>query len=139
LAGLLGRAHGYIRDLWPDSSRYGTALTALRARPVEQRAQIAVPGQFRRGKSTLFNALLGETLPPTGVVPPTAIATFLHWAAAQPVCISYLDERAPEEERSTSSAGGVEAQLARSFTEEGKLHNSLQVGPVDAFYPASIP
>jgi dynamin family protein len=137
LAGLLGRARCCIQDLWPDGSRYGTALAALRERLVEQRLQVAVLGQFKRGKSTFLNALLGESLLPTGVVPLTAIATFIHWAATPSIRVSYLDERAPEE-RSTASAGEVEAQLSRFVTEEWNPHNRLRVGRVDVFYPAPI-
>ena len=36
---------------------------------------IAVVGEFKRGKSTLINALIGTPLLPTGVLPVTAVAT----------------------------------------------------------------
>lgn len=38
---------------------------------------VACLGQFKRGKSTLINALLGEQLLPSGVVPVTAIPTIV--------------------------------------------------------------
>ncbi len=37
--------------------------------------RIAVLGQFKRGKSTLLNAILGRDLLPTGVLPLTSVAT----------------------------------------------------------------
>ncbi|HVW70360.1 MAG TPA: dynamin family protein, partial [Steroidobacteraceae bacterium] len=39
---------------------------------------LVVVGQFKRGKSTVINALLGEPLLPTGVVPLTSIVTIVH-------------------------------------------------------------
>jgi GTP-binding protein EngB required for normal cell division len=137
LAGLLGRARSCVRDLWPDGSRYGTALTALQERLVEQRLQVAVLGQFKRGKSTFLNALLGEALLPTGVVPLTAIATFIRWAAAPAVRVSYLDDRVPEEQ-SAAGPGEIQGQLSRFVTEEGNSRNRLKVAWVDVFYPAPI-
>ena len=41
---------------------------------------IVVVGQFKRGKSTLLNALLGEAVLPTGVVPVTSVVTCLRCA-----------------------------------------------------------
>lgn len=49
------------------------ALARLR----ESRFHLAVMGQYKRGKSTLINALLGEPVLPTGVLPLTSIATEL--------------------------------------------------------------
>ena len=52
-------------------------LLALRDRLQNERLQIAVLGQFKRGKSTFVNALLGAPVLPTAVVPLTSIATFI--------------------------------------------------------------
>ena len=41
-------------------------------------------GEFNRGKSTLVNALLGEEVLPTGVLPLTAVATELAFGAPSP-------------------------------------------------------
>lgn len=49
----------------------------LSARLAEGRFYVACFGQFKRGKSTLLNALLGEELLPVGVVPVTAVVTVL--------------------------------------------------------------
>jgi GTP-binding protein EngB required for normal cell division len=43
----------------------------------EQRFHVACVGQFKRGKSTLVNALVGEPILPTGVVPVTTVPTVL--------------------------------------------------------------
>ncbi|MSP25788.1 MAG: hypothetical protein EXR75_11615 [Myxococcales bacterium] len=42
---------------------------ALADRASEGRFYVAVVGQFKRGKSTLINALVGDALLPAGVIP----------------------------------------------------------------------
>src|SRR5271166_3302048 len=56
-------------------------LTALQARLDGGLLRVAVLGQFKRGKSTLLNALLGAPLLPSGVLPVTAIPTFVRAGA----------------------------------------------------------
>jgi predicted GTPase len=51
-------------------------LDSLRQRIAANRFHLALLGQFKRGKSTLLNALLGADILPTGVIPVTAIPTF---------------------------------------------------------------
>ncbi|AUX22787.1 uncharacterized protein SOCEGT47_032970 [Sorangium cellulosum] len=53
------------------------ALVVERERPL----RAAVVGEFNAGKSTFLNALLGEDVAPTGVLPTTAT---LHWVAWAP-------------------------------------------------------
>ncbi|WP_437581077.1 dynamin family protein [Sorangium sp. So ce887] len=53
------------------------ALAVERERPL----RAAVLGEFNAGKSTFLNALLGEDVAPTGVLPTTAT---LHWVAWAP-------------------------------------------------------
>lgn len=137
LACAIERAEAFIEELWPDGSRYGRALGALRERLVEERLQVAVLGQFKRGKSTFLNALVGENLLPTGVVPLTAIATFIHWAPAPSLRVSYLDGREPDEPPAANTAQ-IREQLSRFVTEEANPRNRLQVARVDVFYPAPI-
>jgi predicted GTPase len=49
----------------------------LRERVSAGRFHVACIGQFKRGKSTLINALVGSPVLPTGVVPVTAVPTLL--------------------------------------------------------------
>ena len=46
---------------------------------------LVVLGQFKRGKTTLINALLGEEILPTAVVPLTSIATILKYGEIQDI------------------------------------------------------
>jgi GTPase SAR1 family protein len=54
-------------------------LRRLLAKLAEDRLQLAVVGQFSRGKSTLMNALLGGEYLPTGEQPVTAVTTTVRY------------------------------------------------------------
>jgi GTP-binding protein EngB required for normal cell division len=51
----------------------------LAARISEGRFYVACVGQFKRGKSTLLNALVGHPVVPTGFVPVTAVPTVIRF------------------------------------------------------------
>jgi len=53
----------------------------LAARVAEGRFYVACVGQFKRGKSTLLNALVGHEVVPTGFVPVTAVPTVIRFGA----------------------------------------------------------
>lgn len=59
------------------SQRVREEATALAQRTAEGRFYIACIGQFKRGKSTLMNALLADRVLPTGVLPITAVPTIV--------------------------------------------------------------
>ena len=54
-----------IRGLGTGFEGQALSLEELRDRLLEGRFHLAVLGQFKRGKSTLLNALLGEEILPT--------------------------------------------------------------------------
>ena len=53
--------------------------SALVDRLAEGRFYVACIGQFKRGKSTLLNALVGQSLLPSGIIPITTAVTVLRW------------------------------------------------------------
>lgn len=53
------------------------ACARLRQKLAQHAFHLVVAGQFKRGKSMLINALLGERLLPVGVVPLTSVITLL--------------------------------------------------------------
>lgn len=55
--------------------------------------QIAVLGQFKSGKSSLINSIVGENILPVGVVPVTAIVTRLQYDLTPGVIIHFADGR----------------------------------------------
>jgi len=136
LSALLSGAADSLSAVWPDRPSYAAKLRDLGDRLVAQRLQIAVLGQFKRGKSTLLNALLGTTVLPTGIVPLTAIPTFIKWGPEAALQVTYLDNppQAPKPSDATSIAG----TLHRLVTEEGNPHNREKVARVDLSLPAPI-
>jgi predicted GTPase len=136
LAHLLGRAKTCLGG-FSGAARTLASLASLQERLAAGRLQVAVLGQFKRGKSSFLNALLGEAVLPTGVVPLTAIATFIRWAAAPAIRVAYRDDR-PAEEWPAADIAQIREQLARFVTEEGNPRNRLNVARVELFYPAAI-
>lgn len=61
------------------AARIAQDARALLERVREGRFFVACLGQFKRGKSTLINALLGEELLPSGVAPVTSVVTVVRW------------------------------------------------------------
>lgn len=66
-------------------------LRAARARLAEDRFNLVVLGEFKRGKSTLINALLGRAVLPTGVVPLTSVVTALRFCQREHLEVRFLD------------------------------------------------
>ena len=103
----------------------------------QERLQLAVLGQFKRGKSTFINALLGDDVLPTGVIPLTAVATFIAWRREPLVVVRFKGE-APSEEFAVHTADEIRNVLFRFVAEEANPENRLGVERVDLFYPAGI-
>jgi Dynamin family len=74
-AQILGRL-GEIADELGEVA-IATDIRQLATRIHEGRFFVACVGQFKRGKSTLLDAFVGEPILPTGVVPVTAVPTVL--------------------------------------------------------------
>jgi GTP-binding protein EngB required for normal cell division len=81
LASLLEALQGILKRIDLPTSGMNSQLEELNSRWKEERFHLAVLGQFKRGKSTLLNALLGEHLLPTGIIPLTAIPTLLRYGS----------------------------------------------------------
>ncbi|MGB9474654.1 MAG: dynamin family protein, partial [Candidatus Udaeobacter sp.] len=97
---LLGKIAEYIRNPTSSQANILQRIDVLRERLKTERFQLAVLGQFKRGKSTVLNGLLGRSVLPIGVVPVTAIPTFLEAAQALKIRVTYdsgkVSELAPE-------------------------------------------
>ena len=71
-------------------------LAAARTRVAEDRFNLVVLGEFKRGKSTLINALLGRNVLPTGVVPLTSVVTTIAAGGGDRLRIHFHDGREEE-------------------------------------------
>ncbi|NOZ01406.1 MAG: hypothetical protein GXP54_05895 [Deltaproteobacteria bacterium] len=66
----------------PEPPECRDELADERRRLLDGRLNVVVVGHFKRGKSTLLNALLGRRVLPTGVVPVTSVVTLVRAGAA---------------------------------------------------------
>jgi len=88
---------------------------------------LVVLGQFKRGKTTLINALLGAEILPTAVVPLTSIATILKYGETLNIKVYFNDGRLTEIEPVT---------LNQYVTEKGNPRNEKDVQEVIITYPS---
>ncbi len=89
---------------------------------------LVVLGQFKRGKTSLINALLGAEILPTAVVPLTSIATVLQYGETLQIKVCFNDGRVTE-------IGP--ADLTKYVTEKGNPRNEKDVQEVLITYPSS--
>ncbi|HZR04458.1 MAG TPA: dynamin family protein [Candidatus Udaeobacter sp.] len=122
----------------PSASQIRTLerLNVLRERLATERFQLAVLGQFKRGKSTVLNALLGQRVLPIGVVPVTAIPTFLEPATTPAIRVTYISGKL--EKITPKDTEALREKLTAFVTEEGNPRNVLNVARVDVFLSANL-
>lgn len=136
LAELLREAIDCIKVPSASQAKLIAEIEYLAERLVTERFQLAVLGQFKRGKSTLLNALLGEAVLPTGVVPVTAIPTFLQEATAPGLRVAYNDGRI--EAINVKGTDALREKLTALVTEEANPHNRFDIARVDVFLPSDF-
>jgi GTP-binding protein EngB required for normal cell division len=91
----------------------------LMVRLAEDRFTLAVIGQFKRGKSTLMNAVIGRDLLPTGVLPLTSAITVLKYGPAEKLVVRHEGRGLPMEEPAS--------RLADYVTQKGNPGNRRRV------------
>lgn len=125
--GLLGREFG----------SYRREAQRLYERLANERFHLAVLGQFKRGKSTLLNALLGSEVLPTSVVPLTAVPAFILWGQSLKARVIYQDAHR-EEEFSNGTVEDLAVFLSQYVTEENNPRNIKGVSHVEVYYPSPL-
>ena len=101
----------------------------LAARVAEGRFYVACVGQFKRGKSTLLNALVGHEVVPTGFVPVTAV----------PTVIRFGDELHARVRMRDGAWLDVDlAELKEYVTEELNPENKKGVEGAEVFVPSAL-
>lgn len=104
-------------------------LTHMAERLRHAALQLAVLGQFKRGKSTLLNALVGYPLLSAGVLPLTAVPTFLFGSASPTLRLKYLTGAVDEQDALTVEE--MAAAIAAATTEEQNPRNVKGLQRVD--------
>jgi GTPase Era involved in 16S rRNA processing len=93
----------------------------------DQRIDVAILGQFKAGKSSFLNALIGNPILPVGVIPVTTTITRLQYGSRERVLVHHFDGK--EEE--------ADLTAVEKFTSEARNpSNRLSVEWVDVELPA---
>jgi small GTP-binding protein len=85
LAGIV-RVLLHLAELRQDETAIGDCRRLL-ARLAEDRFNLAIVGQFSRGKSSILNALLGAEKLPTGILPLTSVITTVAYGESERVLL----------------------------------------------------
>ncbi|HEX7665211.1 MAG TPA: dynamin family protein [Polyangiaceae bacterium] len=120
-----------IKDIAVACERHdlATEADALDERIAEGRFFLACLGQFKRGKSSVLNALVGERLLPVGVVPVTAIVTVVRHGARIAARVRIGDD---------ASRDVALEDLAAYVSEAQNPDNAKNVTGVEVFHPSSL-
>lgn len=134
---LLQRAADLLESLGEAFEADHEGVRSLTRRLEEGRFHLAVLGQFKRGKSTLLNALLGEEVLPTSVLPMTAHPTFVRPGRERRAHVFFHDGVAP---RTLTAAGpdDLRAFLSEFVSETANPRNRRGVSHVEVFHPAQL-
>lgn len=125
---IVSRALTFCDKLPKSCSPFRSQLIELKDRLSKGRLQLAVLGQFNRGKSTFINALLGVKLLPTSVLPLTSVPTMIEYGNEYRCTVRFLDGTADHVVQ--GSVKDVEASLRLYVAEENNPKNRYHVRDV---------
>jgi GTPase Era involved in 16S rRNA processing len=126
-----------IESIGPDAVPQRNKLTDIRERLTQQKIHLAVLGQFKRGKSSLLNALLGAPVLPTSVIPLTSIPTYIKFGA-EPYVRIYFNGDKKEDSFHSPAADELRRFLIKYVSEEANPKNRYDVAGVELIYNAPI-
>jgi hypothetical protein len=111
------------------SERVREEAVALSQRAAQGLFYVACIGQFKRGKSTLLDAFLGDRVLPTGVLPLTAVPTIVRYGPSRKARVRFR--------------GGIWADippedLPQYVSEDLNPENEKGVGGVEVFFPSPL-
>lgn len=105
----------------------GPGLPRLLDKLRQNRFHLVVLGAFKRGKSTLINALLGDPILPTAIIPLTSVVTILTYGERLTIEVHFFNGQ----RRRIS-----QAELVDYITEKGNPGNRKGVQEVEITYPS---
>lgn len=111
------------------TKRVADEARELAARISEGRFYVACLGQFKRGKSTLINALIGEPILPVGFIPVTAVPTVVRFGE---------QARARIQARHGAWQEVAVSDLKLYVSEEHNQENAKGVAGVEVFAPSPL-
>ena len=116
------------------AAHFGAEHIAAAARSTAERVSaglfyVACVGQFKRGKSTLLNALIGESVLPTAVVPVTTVPTIIRYGRALAARVRF---------ESTEWADIPVNAVEDYVSEKKNPENTKRVTGLEIFVPSSL-
>jgi len=105
----------------------GSTLQGLLDKLRQNRFNLVVLGAFKRGKSTLINALLGEAVLPTAIVPLTSVVTILGYGEQLHIQVHF---------HNGTTRQISQPELVDYITEKGNPRNQKRVREVEIAYPS---
>ena len=116
-----------IDEMLTEESIRGCPCEELREKIETNAFNLVVVGQFKRGKTSLINALLGADILPVAVVPLTSIVTIMTYGEALRIKVFFNDGRVMEIKPES---------LSEYVTEKGNPKNLKDVSEVVITYPS---
>jgi GTP-binding protein EngB required for normal cell division len=116
------------------ATEFGAEQVASTARSIAERVSegrfyVACVGQFKRGKSTLLNALIGYSVLPTAVVPVTAVPTVIRHGVRMAARVRF---------QTASWTDIPVSAVAEYVSEENNPENTKKVAGVEIFVPSPL-
>ncbi|MFZ0293267.1 MAG: dynamin family protein [Candidatus Sulfotelmatobacter sp.] len=113
-----------------DAEQVAADARSVAERASEGRFYVACIGQFKRGKSSVLNALVGENILPTGVVPVTTVPTIVRYGSHASARMRF------------DAAGdwtGIPANTVDEYvSEEKNPENAKHVAALEIFVPSPL-
>lgn len=116
----------YMRGLAKEQA----AIQSLVEEIAKDEYTVVVLGEFKRGKSTFINALLGQSLLPMDVLPETATINFVKYSESPSVTVFYQDGRQEQGEASYN--------YLKRFSGEAGMELAATVRYLEIGYPLDI-
>ncbi len=126
-----------IEKMGSEYDHYKIKLEEIATRYSQGKIHLAVLGQFKRGKSSLLNALLGARLLPTAVIPLTSIPTYIRYSDQPYIHVTFAHNKAGDTFASDKPEELVKF-LSMYVSEEANPNNVLQVESVELYYNNDI-
>lgn len=106
-------------------------LDTIQARMKEQVFSVGIMGEFRRGKSTVINALLGQEIVPSDIVPTSATLNYIRWDAVPRAVVHFKDGTEKQ-----IDINELSAYVTKITAESKKM--SATVEDAQVYYPCSF-